>query len=77
MPTLKEVQVQKVLSLIQSIREAVAKGDAENVIWNWARAYSYADCLQSCKVIPPEEARKLQDLAFAAKQSDPADQALG
>lgn len=56
MATLKEIQVQKVHSLIEAIRDAAAKGDAENVIWNWGRAHSYASCLQSCGVIHPEEA---------------------
>ncbi|MFY1070625.1 hypothetical protein [Pseudomonas juntendi] len=67
MATLKEIQVQKVHSLIQEVKNAVAKGDVENVIWNWGRAHSYASCLQSCGVIDPEEASKLQHLAVAAK----------
>jgi len=67
MATLKEIQVQKVHSLIAAIKTAVAEGDVKNVIWNWGRAHSYANCLHSCGVIKPEEARQLQDLAFAAK----------
>ena len=69
MPTMKEVQVQTVHSIIESIKEAKAKGDTENVQWNWARAYGYADCLQNCEVITHEEAAKLQDLACCEAQT--------
>ncbi|RMW07754.1 hypothetical protein ALP03_200210 [Pseudomonas amygdali pv. tabaci] len=67
MPTTKEIQVQKVYSIIESIKEASAKHDIQNVVWNWGRAYSYADCLRSCQLITSGEASKLQDLAFAAQ----------
>ncbi|KZN20644.1 MULTISPECIES: hypothetical protein [Pseudomonas] len=69
MPAMKEIQVQTVHSIIASIKAAKDKGDTENVQWNWARAYSYADCLQSCEVISREEASKLQDLACVEAQT--------
>lgn len=67
MPTMKEIQVQKVHTIIAAIKAAKIRGDSENVAWNWARAYSYADCLQSCNVITASEASDLQGLAFDAK----------
>lgn len=67
MATLKEIQVQKVHALIEAIKNADSKGDVENAIWNWGRAHSYSDCLQSCGVINSEEASHLQHLAIAAK----------
>ena len=69
MPTMKEIQVLKVHSIIAAIKKAKAENDTENVAWNWARAYSYADCLQSCKVITAEEATQLQALAFDAQSA--------
>lgn len=69
MPTMKDIQVQTVHSIIASIKAAKDKGDTENVQWNWARAYSYADCLQSNGVITREEASELQDLACVEAQT--------
>ncbi|HDS1721748.1 hypothetical protein NPS53_09560 [Pseudomonas putida] len=66
MATLREAQVQKVLRIIEAIKGAAANGDAENVTWNWGRAHSYAECLESCDVISSEEATLLQEQAIAA-----------
>lgn len=73
MLTLKEVQVQKVHSLIEAIKTAKANGDIENVLWNWGRAHSYVACLQSCKVLQAEETSELQSLALAARQDSLTD----
>ncbi|MBX8557013.1 hypothetical protein K5D56_26210 [Pseudomonas cichorii] len=67
MPTMKEIQMQKIHSIIESIKEASVRDATDNIEWHWARAHSYADCLQSCQLITPEEANKLQGLAFAAR----------
>lgn len=55
--------------MIEAINEASAKGDTENVVWNWGRAHSYADCLRSCQVITREEASSLQHLAITARMA--------
>ncbi|WP_409286867.1 GNAT family N-acetyltransferase [Pseudomonas guariconensis] len=69
MPTLKEVQTQKVSAMIGLIKDAKARGDEANVTWHRTRAHTYAECLRSCGILSIEEASALQGQAFTAQSS--------
>lgn len=68
MATLKEYEMRKVLSMIETIKGYKDASDTEKVSFNFAKTHGYIECLQSCQVISFAEANKFQTLAFKAKE---------